>query len=99
MGGNLSPVSPPAGFVPAASATIAIRPEHAFVAANGQAFQLAASIENIVFLGTDTHIHTRLDDGTPFVVRQQNGGSEEQLSIGQRIGICLADGAARLLRD
>ena len=97
--GAVISVSPPAGFVPAASATIAIRPEHAFVAANGQAFQLAASIENIVFLGTDTHIHTRLDDGTPFVVRQQNGGSEEQLSIGQRIGICLADGAARLLRD
>ena len=97
--GAVIAVSPPVGFVPATSATIAIRPEHAFIASKGQVFQLAASIENIVFLGTDTHIHTRLDDGTPFVVRQQNGAGDEQLSIGQRIGIRLANGAARLLRD
>ena len=92
-------VSPPAGFVPTASATIAIRPEHAFIAAKGQASQLAASIESIVFLGTDTHINTRLDDGTPFVVRQQNGAGDVQLSIGQKVGIRLAKGGARLLRD
>lgn len=97
--GAVIPVSPPVGFVPATSATVAIRPEHAFVAANGQAFQLAASIESIVFLGTDTHIHTRLDDGTLFVVRQPNGAEDERLSVGQRIGIRLANGAARLLRD
>ena len=61
--------------------------------------ELAATIENIVFLGTDTHVYTRLNDGTSFVVRQQNMIGDNQLEGGQQVGIRLADGAARLLRN
>ena len=61
--------------------------------------ELAATIENMVFLGTDTHVYARLSDGTLFVVRQQNLIDDIQLESGQQVGIQLVDGAARLLRD
>ncbi len=80
-------------------ATIAIRPEHAFISEKPGKNQLAAIIKNIVFLGTDTHVHTQLSDGTAFVVRQQNVIGEKPLQTGQNVGIRIADGAARILKD
>ncbi len=49
---------------PAGKVTVVVRPEHASIAAAGQASrQLAGTLENIVYFGTDTHFHVRLDDG------------------------------------
>ena len=97
--GSIISVERPEGFEPSPEATIAIRPEHAFISEKRRAGELAATIENIVFLGTDTHVYTRLNDGTSFVVRQQNMIGDNQLEGGQQVGIRLADGAARLLRN
>lgn len=97
--GSIISVKRPEGFEPSPEATIAIRPEHAFISEKRRAGELAATIENIVFLGTDTHVYTRLSDGTPFVIRQQNLAGDNQLEGGQQVGIRLADGAARLLRN
>jgi spermidine/putrescine transport system ATP-binding protein len=53
-----------------------------------------------VYLGTDTHVHVRLKDGTPFIVRKQNiSGVPLGIESGQETGITFAAGAACLIRD
>ena len=61
----------PAGTKPEGRVTVVIRPEHAQTVEPGAGL-LSGTVSNVVYLGTDTHIHVTLDDGTPFVVRQQN---------------------------
>ncbi|BCH20907.1 spermidine/putrescine import ATP-binding protein PotA [Mesorhizobium sp. L-8-10] len=86
------------GFKPHAEATIVVRPEHAR-AVKGQG-DLAGTVENIVYFGTDTHIHVRLDDGGLFTVRQQNSRSAScGFEQGERAGIVIGDEAAQVLRD
>jgi spermidine/putrescine transport system ATP-binding protein len=97
--GSIISVERPEGFEPSSEATIAVRPEHAFISEKRHPGELAATIENMVFLGTDTHVYTRLSDGTLFVVRQQNLTSDTRLESGQHVGIQLLAGAARLLRN
>ena len=38
----------------------------------GAGAALRARVDNVVYFGTDTHFHVTLDDGAPFIVRQQN---------------------------
>jgi spermidine/putrescine transport system ATP-binding protein len=97
--GIIVSIERPEGFEPGGKATIAVRPEHALISAKRHPGELAATIENLVFLGTDTHVHARLSDGTLFVVRQQNLIDDRPLENGQQVGIQLVNGAARLLRD
>jgi spermidine/putrescine transport system ATP-binding protein len=86
------------GFKPNAEATIVVRPEHA-KAVKGQG-DLAGTVETIVYFGTDTHIHVRLDDGGLFTVRQQNSRSAScGFEQGERAGIVIGDDAAQVLRD
>ena len=83
---------------PRQGATIVVRPEHArIVKDNGH---LSGIIENVVYFGTDTHIHVRLDDQSLFTVRQQNTRNQESAySVGERAGIEIAEGSAQVLRD
>ncbi|TKT69312.1 ABC transporter ATP-binding protein [Aquamicrobium sp. LC103] len=85
-------------FKPNAEATLMVRPEHAkLVKGKGD---LGGTVQNIVYFGTDTHIHVRLDGGEMFIVRQQNArsagcGFEE----GEKVGVSIGDDAAQVLRD
>ncbi len=90
----------PDGFSPSGNVTIVIRPEHAqLAAANGDA-ALRGTVENVVYLGTDTHFHLRLDDGVPFIVRRQNArGGADGFAQGSRAGIVIGGDAAQVLRD
>jgi spermidine/putrescine transport system ATP-binding protein len=94
------PASLPQGFSPSGKVTIVVRPEHAeIVAANADA-SLGGTVENVVYLGTDTHFHLRLDGGSPFIVRSQNSrGGGEALTPGSRAGIAIGENAAQILRD
>jgi spermidine/putrescine transport system ATP-binding protein len=90
----------PDGFEPSGQVTIAIRPEHAQLAPASDEVRLAGKVENVVYLGTDTHFHVALDSGEAFVVRQQNNpGYGENFGCGDRVGITIARAAARVLRD
>ena len=66
---------------------------------------LAGTVENVVYLGTDTHFHLRLDHGPHFTVRRQNTGAgavtspSQAFEPGQRAGVTFAEGTARVLRD
>jgi spermidine/putrescine transport system ATP-binding protein len=80
-------------------ATIVVRPEHALLVKPAQG-ALKGIIYNIVYFGTDTHFHVRLEDGTDFMVRQQNnGGAQGNHVVGAKTGIAIAAGAAKTLQD
>ncbi|PWJ87047.1 spermidine/putrescine ABC transporter ATP-binding subunit [Mesorhizobium loti] len=85
-------------FRAGSNATLMVRPEHAkLVKGRGD---LSGTIENIVYFGTDTHIHVRLDEGDVFMVRQQNSRSAGcGFENGTRVGISIGDDAAQLLKD
>jgi len=87
------------GMAPKAEVTIVVRPEHARAVPPGGG-QLAGTVENVVYFGTDTHIHLKLDSGEPFMVRQQNSRTQScGFEVGDRAGIEIASDAAQVLRD
>ncbi|MEW9804780.1 ABC transporter ATP-binding protein [Mesorhizobium sp. ZMM04-5] len=86
------------GHSPAAEVTVVVRPEHASAVKGGG--QLSGTVENVVYFGTDTHIHVKLDGGGAFTVRQQNSRSQScGFDVGDRAGIEISDDAAQVLRD
>src|SRR5690606_2536598 len=90
----------PVGLSPTGKATIVVRPEHAHLAATGEKAALSGTIQNVVYLGTDTHFHVRLEDGGVFIVRQQNSrGASRSFEQGDAVGIVIGSDAAQLLKD
>ncbi len=88
------------GTAPSGKVTIVIRPEHARLAPLSAEADLAGTIHNIVYLGTDTHLHVTLDDGSAFTVRQQNARSGPcGFATGERAGIHVSEDVAQILRD
>lgn len=81
--------------------TVAVRPEHAALCAEGSSEAVVSGVlSNIIYLGTDTHLHLTLDDGEPFSLRIQNTpGRAGSGSVGDRVGISIAPGVAQVLRD
>jgi spermidine/putrescine transport system ATP-binding protein len=89
----------PEGLKPVGEVTVVMRPEHAVLVKASQG-HLKGVIETIVYFGTDTHFHVRLDGEHEFMVRQQNSGSATNgLLKGARVGVQIAAGTARILRD
>jgi spermidine/putrescine transport system ATP-binding protein len=97
-GGGAASARLPAGLRPArgATVTVVIRPEQAEAVEPG-AGDLAAEVEQAVFFGTDTHLHLRLADGQPFVLRRQNRPGQPAPRPGTRLGVRLAPGALQVL--
>ncbi|PWE57891.1 spermidine/putrescine ABC transporter ATP-binding protein [Metarhizobium album] len=94
------PASFPANTTPSGKVTVVVRPEHARAAPVSGASVLRGTIHDIVYLGTDTHLHVVLEDGTPFMVRQQNARSGPcGYDKGETLGIELSDDVAQILRD
>ena len=80
--------------------SIVVRPEQARLVAGPAPGSLQGTIENIVYFGTDTHYHLPLDEGPPFIVRQQNRREAgEALTVGGRAGIIIPEGLAQVLGD
>jgi len=79
--------------------TLAVRPEHASVGAPDQGL-LAGTLGEVVYFGTDTHYHVQLEDGTGFVVRQQNQpGATSEYRSGDRVGVQFAPDVGQVLKD
>ena len=88
----------PEGFSPTGRVTVVVRPEHARLV-KGDA-TLSGTLENVVYFGTDTHFHIRLDSGEAFIVRQQNlRGAEAGFATGEKVGIAVGADSAQVLRD
>lgn len=75
---------------------LSIRPERVTVTPDGQ---LTATVERVVYMGSDLKLLTRLDGGKEFAVRVQNAARTAVPEAGARIGLKLEEGAARLLAD
>ena len=80
--------------------SVLVRPEHASLAAPGHpAAALSGRIENVVYFGTDTHFHIRLDSGGAFTLRQQNAASgASALDEGAETAILIEPGAIQVLQ-
>jgi spermidine/putrescine transport system ATP-binding protein len=75
---------------------LSIRPERVTVVPDGE---LTATVERVVYMGSDLKLLTRLDGGDEFAVRVQNAARTEVPEPGTRINLKLEEGAARLLAD
>ncbi|QPC91126.1 ABC transporter ATP-binding protein [Mesorhizobium sp. INR15] len=94
------PASLPEGLTPTGTVTIVVRPEHAQLSAASSGASLSGTVENIVYLGTDTHFHLRLADGGTFIVRRQNSrGAGDGIVQGGQVGIIIGGDAAQVLKD
>lgn len=61
---------------------------------------MSGTLENIVYIGTDTQYHLKLPEGTAFVVRSQNRrDAQEDYTIGDELGIEISANAVQVLRD
>ncbi|MFN3847643.1 MAG: ABC transporter ATP-binding protein, partial [Paracoccaceae bacterium] len=76
---------------------LSIRPERLTLAPAGTG--LAATVDQVIYLGTDLQILVRLDGGTPLQIRIQNAARAHVPEPSARIGLHLEEGAARLLAD
>ncbi len=80
---------------------LSIRPERlGLVAGAGAgACDLTATVERVIYLGTDLQVIARLDSGEALNVRLQNSARVAVPQPGTRVGLQLEEGAARLLVD
>lgn len=81
--------------------TLMIRPEHVALATTlPEALNVNATVEQLVFFGTDTHVHLALPDGSALVARVQNalhGG--RSFTEGETIPVALPGEALRAIVD
>jgi spermidine/putrescine transport system ATP-binding protein len=97
-GGSLY-LDPVEGVASSGVVTVIVRPENASLV-SVKAGDIMGTVENIVYFGTDTHVHVRLKDGAGFMLRKQNiSGSTLGVETGQTVGIAFAKGAACLIKD
>jgi len=91
----------PDGMIPDRRVTVVVRPEYAQIfSGSNDAGTLQGVLENIVYLGTDTHYHIRLPDETLFVTRSQNQCNvTEALTAGQPVSIVFQPESVQILRS
>jgi spermidine/putrescine transport system ATP-binding protein len=81
--------------------TLMIRPEHVALATTlPEALNINAKVQQLVFFGTDTHVHLALPDGSALVARVQNalhGG--RSFTEGETIPVALPAEALRVIAD
>jgi spermidine/putrescine transport system ATP-binding protein len=86
---------------PQGPVTLMIRPEHVVIAANApDALNIEATVSQLVFFGTDTHVHLVLADSTALVARVQNAlHGAQPIREGERVSISLPAQALRIVKD
>jgi spermidine/putrescine transport system ATP-binding protein len=99
-GGTEALADLPPGAAPRGTVTVAVRPEHVRLAGVGEAATIAATLEQAVYFGTDTHYHLRLDGGEAVVARLQNRrDGAPPPAPGDRVGVGLRPGSIQILKD
>ena len=96
-GGTVLPVDADA---PRGRHTLALRPEHVRIVAEGDGALLTATVGQSVYFGTDSHVELRLADGTVIVARQQSDSAGgEAPPPGTTVGVTFAPTAVQVLED
>ncbi|SDL24160.1 ABC transporter ATP-binding protein [Aliiruegeria lutimaris] len=96
--GGMALRCPAADSARAGRGHLSVRPERISVAAAAED-TLPATVVDHVYLGTDIHLHAKLSDGEPILVRIQNAESSAIPATGSMLGLRIEAGAARLLVD
>lgn len=79
---------------------ITIRPEQAILVADSDDADLSGTVTHILYSGTDSQIHIKLNSKEEFVAKIQNSGdTRRDWKTGQLLGIKIHPGAAQILRD
>jgi spermidine/putrescine transport system ATP-binding protein len=88
-------------MIPDGRVTAVVRPEYTQIFSQSDgAGDLQGVLENIVYLGTDTHYHIRLPDETMFVTRSQNQCKvTEAFKAGQPVSIVFKPESVQMLRS
>ncbi len=90
----------PEGLKSKGKVTVVVRPEHAALAKQLKSSVFKGELEHVVYFGTDTHFHVKLNGGDRFTVRQQNASvARDAFKAGDKVGIVIAKGTAQVLRD
>lgn len=80
--------------------TLTVRPEQVRLADAAEAGTIAATITNLVYFGTDTHVHMALSDGTEVTARVQSPATGDAgLVSGAKVGVQFAPGAVQIVGD
>ncbi len=85
------------GVAKSGRVTVAVRPESVRLVPAGETGAIPATVTNLVYFGTDTHVHARLADGAEVVARVPAGAEGDAAAVGQALGLKFAPGAAQLL--
>ena len=79
---------------------VSIRPEQLVLAKPESGTLLEGVIDRVIYLGTDNQHLVHLDDGTEIQVRSQaSQDTSDGFGPGDKVGIAVNPGAARLLVD
>ncbi len=80
--------------------TLTVRPEQVRLASANEPGALPATITNLVYFGTDTHVHLALSDGTEVTARVQSPATGDAgLEKGAKAAIRFAPGAVQVVGD
>jgi len=80
--------------------TLTVRPEQVRLASANEPGSLPATITNLVYFGTDTHVHLALSDGTEVTARVQSPATGDAgLEKGAKAAIRFAPGAVQVVGD
>ena len=89
-----------AGLTGQGPTTLTVRPEQVRLAAAGDADAIPATVQNLVYFGTDTHCYLSLSDGAEVIARLQSpSNGDVGLETGQTVALRLVPGAAQVLAD
>lgn len=98
--GSVLSAALPEGSPPSGDINLVVRPESSRVSKEVDGAPLSGTLEEMVYFGTDTHFHVRLEDGDRIIARQQNTrGDTEQFATGERVGVYFLDNSLQVLRD
>ncbi|OHC54540.1 MAG: spermidine/putrescine ABC transporter ATP-binding protein [Rhodobacterales bacterium RIFCSPHIGHO2_02_FULL_62_130] len=90
----------PAGVPEGRAVTVTVRPEQVRLVDASEAGAIPATVQSLVYFGTDTHCHMALADGTEVVARLQSSATgEAALAQGQKVAFRFAAGAVQVLED
>ena len=91
---------PAPGCTPGEKLTLTVRPEQVRITPAAEAGSIAATVRDLVYFGTDSHLHLLLSDGTPVSARVQSSATGDVgISKGETVGIRFAPGSVQILED
>lgn len=93
-------IEAPAGLAPARKVTATVRPEQVRLVDPSEPGAIAATVQSLVYFGTDTHCYMHLSDGSEVMARLQSPATGEAgLAQGQKLALRFAPGAVQVLED